>query len=235
MFGQLTSAILEIDPFVLSYVLGLAILLFFVRERLDVPNNLASASVEGAVSNVLHQLPPSYVRVRRYFFFACLVYFVGLAVFFTFICMLFALGAKGLTPTEAGFSQANAVGGLGRVTAEPPRVDDGLLDALISLTSRQSSISDHPWNPIVMALGMIGLLPSLPYVARFESWIRRWSLWVVGIPGSVIELWSSLKLVRVKPILDESEVRNTDVAKIAEIYRSFAQEEDADVVAFQEN
>lgn len=234
MNGQVTSAILAIDPFLLSYVLGLAILLFFVRERLDVPSNLAGISTEGMVSQFLQRLPPSSVRVTRYFFFACLVYFLGLAIFFTFICMLFALGAEGLTPTEAGFSQDHAVGGLGLVAAEPPNVDGGIVDALIGLTSRKSLISDYPWNPLVMALGMIGLLPSLPYVARFENWIRHWSLWVVGIPSSVIGLWNELKLVNVKPILDEVDVDRTDVAELSEIFRRFTKVDEAATADFQE-
>lgn len=198
----------HIDPFWLAFLIGLLIILWFCQVRLDVP--LGGSSSAGKTGNgpalgalFVHRLPPSSVRVKKFFRVACGLYFIGLSIFFTFLCLIVRIVLADDVADTAGAVAADLR------LPELPGIDTSLFTVL-----QDSSVaSDHPWHPVLVALGLVGILPVVPWVRIAERHVRQVSLRAAGIPRKVLGLWNNL---RETPVPDAPEALPVSKQKLLE-------------------
>jgi len=181
------------DPFVFSYASGILILMFFAEERLDAPLRGARGKKKGSdtearFADFIQNLPPSSLRVRRYFAVAWMIYCLGLVLVFTMLCFAVALAVETASPEQAGLNKMLTIS----PGAEAARVGSTLADTAGQIFPVSTIAPNHPWQPILIALAMSGVLPVVPRIRQTEQRIRRLSLRAAGFPSHVFRLWKSL-------------------------------------------
>lgn len=218
---------LGITPFTIYFMLGGIVLFVFSRDRLDrsLAETVASRSGGDKADRTLshedfeafvRSFRPSELCISRAFTRAWLAYGVLLIMIYTVASVFIAIvtGAASLDQPFAGFSGQRQVdsssvsdGGTpqpGATFATVVEVSD--LDPAAASVAPKLPDSDPAQWPLLLALMVVGLVPSVPWVCRVEHGIRNIALEFAGIPGDVVVLWNQLRRTPVLP--DDAVDRN---------------------------
>lgn len=228
------------DPFIIAYVIGLLILILYARERLDIPSTGSAISQEADTGKAsgfssdtfISSLPPSSIRVGRYFWFAVALYVAGLAIIYTVLSAAIVAGLKGVLPVEVGVN----LDALDTAIFTPelvPRPELTFAQEVLAWLDRPSRFTQYPWQPVLLALGMVGLLPSIMFVRAAEVRVRKLSLLVAGIPRQVIKLWEQLKADPVPTNAFDDEMHET-LQNARQYYADLTGDSDSDTRRFIE-
>ncbi|GAA6179822.1 hypothetical protein NBRC116594_12600 [Shimia sp. NS0008-38b] len=204
--AQAIGGFIGVHAFWIYFLAGATVLVVFSADRLDrslTIQRVSDSQTQHTFEEFVRTFRPSEICITRAFRTAWLTYaflLVGLYSIASFVIAL-VTGVWDLEVLFAGL-QSERVAPVDKEKIAETFLKivkvDGPVEATSTPTDPMRQLAE--W-PLLVALMVVGIFPSVPWVKRLEHVIRNFSLELVGIPKDVVNLWNKLSTT---PIVDEN-------------------------------